>query len=195
MEIILSTHNVSKALQIQAIFDGSDIYVRTLDVSVPKDLEDGTTLEENAFKKAWFAHENSESDTWTMADDTGLFITTLDGEPGVRSARWLGEGASIEETQNYCITRMEGIDDRSATFRTVVVAISPEGTKHVFAAEAPGSILKSPRVAPHPMMPYSAIHVPDGQELSWAEMSIEQENAISHRGKAFMQLRSFLETL
>jgi XTP/dITP diphosphohydrolase len=180
MEIILSTQNVSKALQIQAIFDGSDIYVRTLDVSVPKDLEDGTTLEENAFKKAWFAHENSESDTWTMADDTGLFITTLDGEPGV---------------QNYCITRMEGIDDRSATFRTVVVAISPEGTKHVFAAEAPGSILKSPRVAPHPMMPYSAIHVPDGQELSWAEMSIEQENAISHRGKAFMQLRSFLETL
>ncbi len=195
MDVILSTRNPSKALQIQELFSGSNIRVRTLDeMQIEGEaVEDGATLEENAFKKAWFAYEKSGKKTWAMADDTGLFISTLNGEPGIRAARWAGEGASIEKTMNYCLERLLGARDRTAVFRTVVVVISPEGDTHVFNGEVAGHMLEAPRVEPQPKMPYSALFVPQGQDLSWAEMSTAEENAVSHRGKAFRQVRDFLQ--
>lgn len=195
MQIILSTRNPSKALQIQELFSDSSIIVRTLEQARidGEAVEDGTTLEDNAFKKAWFAHERAEG-AWTMADDTGIFITALDGEPGVRSARWAGD-VSTEEIMQHCLSRLEGAADRSAIFRTVVVLVSPEGAKHVFTGEVSGILLEAPRVSPQPKMPYSPLFVPDDETLTWAEMSTEYENAISHRGKAFHQVRQFLEGL
>ena len=195
MEIILATRNPSKALQIQAVFSGSDIQVRTLDDAdlEGEAVEDGVTLEENSFKKAWYAHEQSPS-TWTMADDTGIFIQALNGEPGVHAARWAGE-VSTEEITQYCLKRLEGVTDRSALFRTVVVLVSPAGEKHIFTGEISGRILEAPRVPPHPKMPYSPIFVPDGEELCWAEMTMAHENSISHRGIAFRKAHEFLESI
>jgi XTP/dITP diphosphohydrolase len=197
MEITLSTRNPSKALQIQEIFEDSSIRVRTLDEAgiQGEAIEDGATLEENAFKKAWFAYENSGRNSWTMADDTGLFITVLNGDPGIYAARWAGENASTEDTMRYCLRQLEGAPDRSAVFRTMVVLISPDGDKHVFTGEVNGYLLEEPRVPPQPKMPYSGLFVPDGQDLSWAEMPTSEENAISHRGKAFRQAKAFLEQL
>jgi len=195
MEIILATRNPSKALQIRAVFSGSDIQVRTLDDAgiEGEAAEDGTTLEENSSKKAWYAHERS-SDTWTMADDTGIFIAALNGEPGIHAASWAGN-VSTEEITAYCLKRLKGAIDRSAVFRTVVLLISPAGEKHVFTGEVSGTILEAPRVPPQPKMPYSPIFVPDGQNLCWAEMSIEYENTISQRGIAFRKARTFLESI
>ena len=197
MNIILSTRNPSKLIQIQEIFSGSNIHVLTLDDAhiESEAVEDGASLEENALKKAWFAYENSGRNSWTMADDTGLFITALDGKPGIYAARWAGEDASTEETMNFCLQKLQDETDRSAIFRTVVVAISPDGGKHIFTGEVNGHIRETPRVSPQPKMPYSALFVPDGQELSWAEMTTQQENRLSHRGKAFRQTKSFLESL
>ncbi len=197
MDIILSTRNPSKALQARDFFRGSGITIKTLgDMDISgKATENGATLEENAYTKAYFARKAVEGRFWTMADDTGIFINALNGEPGVLSARWAGAHATTEEITKYTLARMAGIADRSAIFRTVVVAISPEGEKHTFMGEVRGTILEAPRCAPHPKMPYSAIFVPDRQTLTWAEMTTKEENAISHRGKAFRQLRSFLQNI
>lgn len=195
--VILATRNPSKSEQIRALFAGSDISVFSLDEAAIEGeaVEDGTTLEENAFKKAWFAHERARKGAWTMADDTGLFIHALGGEPGVYAARWAGEKATTDEITRYCLERCLGIHDRSAIFRTVVAVISPDGEKRVFAGEIDGSLREASRVPPQPKMPYSALFVPDGQTLSWAEMTVEQENAISHRGKAFRLVRDYLKSV
>jgi XTP/dITP diphosphohydrolase len=195
INIILSTRNPSKVTQIQELFGDSDIRVLTLDEANIKGegIEDGTTLEENAFKKAWFAYEQSGKNAWTMEDDTGLFITALEGKPGIYAARWAGENASTEDTMNFCLQQLKEVSDRSAIFRTSVVVISPNGEKHVFTGEVTGHLRETAKVPPQPKMPYSPLFVPDGQELSWAEMTTAQENEISHRGIAFRQVKYFLE--
>lgn len=195
MEIILATRNPSKALQIQKVFSNSAVDVKTLDqIGIEGEaVEDGANLEENAFKKAWFAHERADG-KWTMADDTGLFITALNGEPGIHAARWAGD-VTTEEITRYTLKRLEGISDRSAIFRTVVVAISPEGEKHAFTGEVTGRLAEVQRVPPQPKMPYSPLFIPDGEEMCWAEMGTEYENRISHRGIAFRKVREFFEKL
>lgn len=197
MEIILSTRNPSKAHQIKAIFEDTGIVVLSLDDAKieGEGVEDGITLEENAEKKARFAQERAATPVWTMADDTGLFITALDGAPGIYAARWAGEDATTEEIMQYCLKKLQGAADRSATFKTVVAVLSPTGEKYFFTGVAEGRILESPRVPNQPKMPYSALFVPTGQRPSWAEMSVEEENAISHRGKAFRQVRDFLRSV
>lgn len=156
-------------------------------------VEDGATLVENALKKARYAHERSAK--WCMADDTGLYIDVLRGEPGIRAARWAGATASTEDIMRYTLQKLKDIprDRRTATFRTAAVVITPTGESHTFIGEAAGRFTHIPLVQCQPMMPYSAIFVPDGQTKVWAEMSVNEENAISHRGKAFRLARDFIE--
>ena len=196
MEVILSTRNPSKAEQIKAIFVGTDIKVLTLsDAGIEGEaVEDADTLKENALKKAVFADEHAPQGVWTMADDTGIFIHALNGFPGVKSARWAGD-VTTEELMNLTLEKLKGITDRSASFETVVALMSPEGDQYFFSGKAEGTILEAPKTKPQPKMPYSPIFRSNESGLVWAEMSIEDENKISHRGKAFRQVRSFLETL
>ncbi len=197
MKIILSTTNPSKALQIKAMFDSPGIEVLTLrEAGIDGEaIEDGFTLEENAHKKAVYAREHSEGNHWAMADDTGIFINALNGEPGIKSARWAGEDATTLEIMNHCLKRLGGASDRSAIFETVVVLMSPKGEKYVFSGKVAGKLLDAPKIAPQPKMPYSPLFVPEGQEKVWAEMTTEEENAVSHRGKAFRQVIDFLEKM
>lgn len=196
MNVILSTRNPSKAEQIRAIFNGSPISVLTLeDAGIDGEaIEDGETLIENARKKAIFAHEHAKSKlAWAMADDTGLFVDGLNGEPGVKSARWAGDDATTDEITEHILKALEGASDRSATFETLVVLISPESVEHSFSGKVRGRLLESPRVRSQPKMPYSSLFIPDGESLVWAEMPVEYENSISHRGIAFRQAKDFLE--
>jgi len=196
MEIILSTRNPSKTVQIKEVFAGSKITLLTLDeVQITGEaVENGSTLEENAELKARYAHDHSDGTRWAVADDTGIFISALNGAPGVHSARWAGD-VPTEEITRYCLKRLEGATERSAIFRTVVAAVSPEGSARFFVGEVPGTLLSAPRVPPQPKMPYSPLFVPDGETQVWAEMSTEHENAISHRGKAFRKALTFFESL
>jgi XTP/dITP diphosphohydrolase len=196
MKIILSTRNPSKTLQIQAVFAGTPIEILTLDQAgiVGEAIEDGTTLEENARKKAIFAHEHrTDLETWTMADDTGLFIKALNGAPGIHAARWAGETASTDEITEHTLTKLLGATDRSAIFETCVVLLDPSGYAFVFAATCPGTILEERQCEAQPRMPYSAIFKPDVSDKVWAQMTTEEENAVSHRGLAFRTVRDFLE--
>lgn len=193
MEIILSTRNRSKIDQIKGMLAGLDITVLSLsEASIEGDaIEDGQTLEENASKKASFA--NQQTGKWAIADDTGFFIDALDGKPGIHAARWAGDGLTAEDIMRFTLDKLKDVpsENRTATFTTVAVVVSPEGEKKVFSGSVRGIILTEPRTACQPNMPYSALFVPDGQEKVWAEMSVEEENAISHRGKAFKQVRNF----
>lgn len=191
MNIVLSTRNPSKIIQIKAVFTNIPITVLSLtDVGIDGEaVEDGATLEENAVKKALFAHRPGE---WAMADDTGLFIDALDGKPGVHAARWAGETASTDEITQHTLRQLEGVKDRWASFKTVVALVSPEGEQKFFAGEVRGIILEAPRVPPQPKMPYSPLFIPEGSDKVWAEMTTDEENAVSHRGKAFRLTREYL---
>ena len=197
MQIILSTRNPSKAEQIKAMFNNPSFEVITLSEAgiEGEAVEDGTTLQENALKKALYAFENAHHDTWAMADDTGLFINALDGQPGIKAARWAGESATTDEMTQFTLDQLRDKEDRTGFFETAVALISPEGEHHFFSGKVGGHFLTSPRTKPQPKMPYSPLFVPEGTNLVWAEMSIEQENAISHRGKAFGQVVAFLEDM
>lgn len=195
MNIIFSTRNPSKVRQVARFFDGSGIFPLSLDdLKIPGEaVEDGETLLENASKKALHAHRYLNSAMWVMAEDTGLYINALNGEPGIRAARWAGDNATTEDITLFTLRKLKGKADRSATFETVVVVISPSGAAQSFAGRINGRILESQRVSPQPNMPYSGIFVPEGSDKVWAEMPIDYENSISHRGQAFKKVRAFLE--
>ena len=96
---------------------------------------------------------------------------------------------------NYTLNRLKGVlpENRGAVFETVAALVSPSGKEWVFSGQLRGTLLESPRVPCQPDMPYSALFQPEGQKKVWAEMSVEEENNISHRGKAFAKVRSFLK--
>lgn len=195
MNIVLSTRNISKAEQIKAMFSSSLINIQTLDEAgiAGEAIENGKTLKENAFKKAFFAFTFTEKGYWTMADNTGIFIDALNGKPGIKSAIWAGEGKTTLETMEYCLLKMKGIKNRTARFETVVALISPEGKEYFFTGKIYGNLLESPCMDPQPSMPYSSLFMPDGHNKVWAEMTIDEENEISQRGKAFRQVLEFLQ--
>lgn len=193
MNIIFSTRNPSKAEQVKVLFDNQNITVQTLsDIGIVGEaVEDGSTLEENALKKVLFVKEQMQEPSWVMADDTGLFITALDGRPGIHAARWAGDVSTKEITQ-YTLEQLSGKTDRSALFRTVVVLLSPEGNTFTFSGEVHGTLREVAIIEPQPKMPYSPLFSPNGSDKVWAEMSIEEENAVSHRGIAFRKAIAFL---
>jgi len=198
MEIILSTRNRSKVEQIKEVLAGLPVLVLSLDeAGVEGEVnEDGTTLEENALKKALFA--TRQSGKWAIADDTGLFIDAWGGKPGIHAARWAGGGLSTEEIMHRTLKKLEGLpmEERTASFKTCAVITSPDEKQTCFfTGTVRGKILTKPRTTCQPNMPYGAIFVPDGQDKTWAEMSTEEENSISHRGEAFRQVRQFFAEL
>lgn len=200
MKIVLSTRNPSKLNQIKQSFENSSIEILTLDdVGIQGEAkEDDSSLFDNAYRKAFFAWEKQPLDwtekKWTMADDTGIFIDALGGLPGVDTANWSGGNTDTDKKTLWVLDQLKNFSNRSATFETVVVVMSPAGQPFRFEGSVKGKILEAPRCKAQPKMAYSPIFQPEGSELVWAEMTVKEENAISHRGKAFQKARAFLET-
>jgi len=191
MKIIFATQNPGKIIEMKKILDGFEV-VGMEDIGVMEEVEeDRNTLEGNALKKARFVWEKTKE--WVVADDTGLFIESLNGAPGVKSARWAGEGASGNDLMNLALSKLKGKENRNAYFESVVVLISPKGEKNIFRGRANGKIAKEPSGVPLPKLPYDVLFIPDGHNVSFAEMTREEKNQISHRGLAFQKLRKFLE--
>jgi len=194
MNLILSSRNQGKIEQIKPVFAGLPLTVLSLsDAGIEGEaVEDGTTLEQNAKLKATYAWQARK---WSMADDTGIFIDALGGQPGVYSARWAGKDKTTAEITAHTLEKLRHVlpNDRGATFRTVAVLIDPDGHVRQFSGEVRGTILPSQRCEPQKGMPYSGIFVPEGTGKVWAEMTVEEENKISHRGKAFAKVRRFFE--
>ena len=183
MKIIFATNNKHKLKEVQAVLGDGYRLVTPSELGITEEIpEDRPTIEGNASQKSHYLYERTGADCF--ADDTGLEVEALGGEPGVRSARYAGPGHDSERN-------MEGITDRRARFRTVISLIL-DGEEHLFEGIVGGVLLTVPRGTNG--FGYDPIFVPDGYAETFAEMSDEAKNAISHRGRAVAKLAAFLNS-
>lgn len=186
--IIFATNNAHKVEEVQAVL-GDAFHLRTLaECGITEEIpETADTLEGNALQKARFVHERTGADCF--ADDTGLEVDALCGAPGVHSARYATDGHDFAANNRLLLHNLEGVGDRRAHFRTVIALIL-DGREYLFEGRVDGHIAEVE--AGCGGFGYDPLFVPEGFERSFAEMSAEQKNAISHRGRAVRKLVEFL---
>ncbi len=191
MKIVFATHNQHKLLEVQKLLPKHINLLSLNDINCDEDIEEtGQTLEENAHIKADYIYQNY--DYSCFADDTGLEVKALDNKPGVFSARYAGKENDSEKNMQKLLDELDGISDRKAQFRTVI-AFYLEGKKYEFEGVCKGAIAYEKKGEKG--FGYDPLFIPEGSEKSFAEMSQEEKNKISHRGKAIEKLVSFLEKL
>ena len=125
-----------------------------------------------------------------MADDSGLEVAALGGAPGVRSARYAGEPSDTPANNALLLRNLEGVADRRANFTCAVALVAPDGSEHIATGRCFGSIAKAPSGAAG--FGYDPLFVPDGCDRSFAELSAEEKNSISHRGRALAEARRII---
>ncbi len=189
MNLVFATNNRHKLEEIQIML-GDKIKVLSLhDINCDEEIpETGTTLEANALQKSNYIY--SRYNINCFADDTGLEIDALDGEPGVYSARYAGDAKDSEANMLKVLQKLEGVGNRKARFRTVI-SLLIDGKEYQFEGVVDGEILKEKSGSDG--FGYDPIFKPDGFDMSFAEMDMEQKNAISHRGRAVVKLIEFLK--
>lgn len=193
MKLIFATNNSGKLEEMKQILAGLEIEVISpAELGVNEEIaEDRDSFEENSAKKAdYIAQKTGYS---ALADDSGLCIEALDGRPGIYTARWAGEGATGEDLVNYALKQMEGIENRSAWFETAAVLAHPDGQTNTFKGITSGEITKTPRGEMNSKLPYDVIFSPEGDERTFAEMTADEKNELSHRGRAFKEMREHLK--
>lgn len=185
--LVLATHNRDKFREMREVLavSGWDL-VPAFDLpGVPEVIEDGVTLEENSLKKADILC--SFSGMAALADDTGLFVDALGGEPGIYAARYAGEKCTYADNVRKLLGAMEKVPPlhRGACFRTVITIRYPEGGRDQVVGEVWGTIEPASRGVSG--FGYDPIFRPEGFDRVFAEMSLSEKNAISHRGRALQK--------
>ncbi len=194
-KLLIATNNKDKITEIKKALDSAVVSVLTLnDIGINIEVEeDKDTLEGNALKKAeeiWSAARIPCS-----ADDTGLFVDALNGDPGVYSSRYAGENVSYADNRRKLLEKMNGIPrpKRTARFRTVVCYYFGEGEYKFFEGECEGEILTEERGSGG--FGYDAIFLPSGYDKTFAELNLEEKNKISHRARAFEKFKKYLTSI
>lgn len=188
MKLCFATQNRNKLKEVQALLPPGFELVTPEDLGCHEELpETHLTLEGNSAQKAAFLFQNFNADCF--ADDTGLEIEALGGEPGVFSARYAGPQKIADDNMRLVISKMKGKENRKARFRSVITLIL-NGEQTVFEGILEGTIIDTPRGTNG--FGYDPIFVPEGQDRTLAEMHLEEKNNISHRARAFVQLKDFL---
>ena len=193
LRVALATKNPGKVREIASILVGASIELAGPDASWVPPPEDDPTYRGNALIKArsLFAIASMP----VLADDSGIEVDALDGAPGPRSARYAGDGASDEENLHKLIevVRRTPERERGARYRCVAVLVTPAGEEHVAEATVEGTLITEPRGSGG--FGYDPIFLPAGNQRTMAELSADEKDAISHRGKAFRALVPALRTL
>ncbi|HRH39604.1 MAG TPA: RdgB/HAM1 family non-canonical purine NTP pyrophosphatase, partial [Flavobacteriales bacterium] len=180
MRILLATGNPGKVEELRKLLPAGIELVGLAEAGLPLDLpENGDTLLANAFEKARYAH--ALCGLPCLADDTGLEVRALNGAPGVHSARYAGEAKDPTANMLRVLRELQGKDDRSARFRTVIAFVSSEEEAH-FEGTVEGRIIEAPRGAGG--FGYDPLFVPAGHEQTFAEMPLALKNSMSHRARA-----------
>lgn len=185
MDMYVATHNAHKLREIGEILSGFSIHSEDPDVE-----ETAPDFAGNALIKAR-AIAAVHSGCWVMADDSGLEVAALGGEPGVRSARYAGEPSDTPANNALLLKNLEGVTDRRANFTCCVALIDPSGGEHVLAGRCYGTIAESASGAGG--FGYDPLFIPDGYSKSFAELSADEKNAISHRGRALAEVKRFIQ--
>ena len=186
--IVFATNNAHKLSEVKAVLGDGYELVTLREVGITEEIpETGATLDENASIKARYVFERTGLDCF--ADDTGLEVEALGGAPGVHSARYATDGHDFEANTRLLLHNMEGKEDRRARFRTAIILIEG-GEEHLFEGIVEGRIID--HEAGSEGFGYDPLFVPEGFDRTFAEMSAEEKNAISHRGRAVAKLVEFL---
>lgn len=190
-EIVFATNNPHKLEEARAILKNSVHVLSLNDIGCHDDIpETADTLEGNARIKARWVKEKYGYDCF--ADDTGLMVDALEGAPGVFSARFAGDHCSPSDNIALLLDKLKGIKNRNARFATVVVLILGDN-EYKFEGEVRGEIALDN--CGNGGFGYDPIFIPEGNSLSFAEMSNEAKNSISHRGRAMSKLATFISPL
>lgn len=187
-KLCFATNNAHKLEEIQAILGDSFELISLKDINCTEELpETGNTLEANSLEKARYLYEHYQVNCF--ADDSGLEVHALGGEPGVNSAHYAGPQRSHADNVNLLLANLAGKTDRSARFRTVITLIQ-NGEMSQFEGSIKGQIISELRGTEG--FGYDPIFVPEGYGTTFAEMSLAEKGKISHRAKAFEKLVAYL---
>ncbi len=190
-QLIFATQNRNKAVEINALLEGKFDVRSLIDLGYTNDIpETGNTLEENALIKA--RHVFKLSGKNCFADDTGLEVAALNGEPGVYSARYAGEHKNDSDNIDLLLQKLRDKPNRKAHFRTVIALIF-DGKEYLFEGIARGEIGTEKKG--NGGFGYDPVFKPENSELTFAQMLLEEKNKISHRARAFAQMKTFLMNL
>lgn len=184
-KLFVATHNAHKVREIAAILPDFEILA-----------DDPAGVEENApdfvgnalIKVRAIAARHRGH--WCLADDSGLEVAALGGAPGVRSARYAGEPSNTPANNALLLKNLTGVVDRRANFTCAIALIAPDGTEHTVEGKCFGTIAERPSGAAG--FGYDPLFVPDGSAQSFAELSADEKNAISHRGRALAAAKKIL---
>ena len=191
-ELVLATRNRHKGEELAALLSDLGIGIRTLDEfpEVPDVIEDGETCEANAIKKARAV--SKATGLMAVADDTGLEVNALGGRPGVFAARYAGEHATYEDNWRKLLQELSGVPRkrRTARFMTVAAMALPSGEVQVTTGQLEGVISEEPAGAGG--FGYDPVFFVPELGKTLAQLSAEEKNRISHRAKAFAQVREIL---
>ena len=188
-KLLFATNNAHKLAEVQAVLGPAFVLTTPRDCGITEEIpETCDTLEGNASQKAHYLHNRLGLDCF--ADDTGLEVAALGGAPGVHSARYATDGHDFAANNRLLLKNLEGVADRRARFRTVI-ALLLEGREYRFEGIVEGRIID--REAGSEGFGYDPLFIPDGFDRTFAEMTADEKNAISHRGRAVRTLVEFLK--
>lgn len=188
MKLVFATNNQHKLQEIKRLIGNSIELLSLNDIGCNDDIpENQDTLEGNSAEKSFFIYNKYGLNCF--ADDTGLEIEALKGEPGVYSARYAGEERNSENNMDLVLASLDKIKNRKARFRTVISLVI-DGHEIQFEGVVEGSILKEKRGKIG--FGYDPIFQPDESDLCFAEMTMDEKNKISHRGRAIQKLADYI---
>jgi len=186
-KLVLASRNKHKVAELKALLKDINVELLTLNdfPDAPPLVEDGSTFEENALKKSRTVYHYTKLPA--LADDSGLEVFFLNGRPGVRSARYAGENANDERNNEKLLEEMKGVPPRRrrAQFRSVLAFVG-EGYEEIGQGVCPGKLAEEPRGTNG--FGYDPIFIPDGFTRTYAELTFEEKNKISHRSRALADL-------
>ena len=188
MKLVFATNNKNKLKEVQALLPKEIRLLSLEEIGCTEDIpETAPTIEGNAIQKAEYVKKNYGYDCF--ADDTGLEVEALNGAPGVYSARYAGGDKSSEANIDKLLKELEGKEDRSARFKTVI-ALHLKGKLHTFTGICSGSIIFNRKGLQG--FGYDPVFQAEGKQVTFAEMSLDEKSQISHRARATRELIDFL---
>jgi XTP/dITP diphosphohydrolase len=195
MKLLIATGNEGKFLEISNMLKDLplELYcLKDLDVDMSDFKEDGETYEDNSRKKAQYAAK--KTGLMTLADDSGIVVSALIGELGVKTRRWgAGPDVSDQEWIDYFLDRMSGVEDRSAKFICAAYLVDSNGNELFSAIGENNGILASSLMAPiKGGLPLSSVFMPEGHDICYSQLSYDKKAVIGHRGKAMGQVKDYL---
>ncbi|HSQ44144.1 MAG TPA: RdgB/HAM1 family non-canonical purine NTP pyrophosphatase [Ginsengibacter sp.] len=187
--LIFATNNLNKVIEVRSLLGDSfkilSLSEAGIDIDIPEPFN---TLEKNAIEKSEVIYKLKGLSCF--AEDTGLEVEALNGEPGVKSARYAGDKRSFEDNINKLLDKLKGITNRKARFRTVI-CLTINGKHNIFEGECKGTIITERRGGNG--FGYDPVFIPDGATKTFAEMSLQEKNIFSHRKKATEKLIAWLK--